>query len=62
MHFISIPTTNGCARKARVNGDIRLGALGNPSCLGSVGREDLIKDVGQQGRPPVGVGRWRGGR
>jgi hypothetical protein len=41
--------------KLTVDGEVRLGASGNPSCLGLVSWEDLIKEVGQQGGPPVGV-------
>jgi hypothetical protein len=35
--------------KLAIDGDVRLGALGDPSRLSSVGRVDLIKEVGQQG-------------
>jgi hypothetical protein len=47
--------------KLAIDGDVRLGMSGDPSRLGSVSRGDLIKEVGQQGRPPVRVGCWCSG-
>jgi hypothetical protein len=40
-----------------IDGDECLGAAGDPSCLDSVGREDLVEEVGQKRHPPVRVGR-----
>jgi hypothetical protein len=39
-----------------VDGDERLGAMGHSSRFGSVGWEDLVKEVGQKRPPQVGVG------
>jgi hypothetical protein len=41
--------------KVTVNGNKHLGASSNPLCLGSVSWEDLIEEIGQKRRPPVGV-------
>jgi hypothetical protein len=52
----AFPPPMGYACKARRCGDAHLGTSGDPSRLSSVGREDLVKEVGQQGYPPVRVG------